>query len=120
VQDESKKKHKNIHFLYGKTAGENETVDVLQKEDTTQKKKGKRKWKEIHDSQEAEDNTGENVETKTVEKVEGFTVIGTHKFKKRPKVCLYQTNYVVASVINSIFHTRLINSNCQVTFNISE
>jgi hypothetical protein len=90
---ENKKRHKNMYSANGKTTGENEAVHVSQKESTIKKKKRKKKLEEMDDSEEGEDNTGGNVETKTLEKVEGFTVIGTDKFKKLQKVCLYEINF---------------------------
>jgi hypothetical protein len=85
----------NIFPPHGNAAVENEAVDVSGKEDTVQKKKKKkhkRKWKEINGSEEGEDNTGENKEIKTVEKMEGFTIIGTENFKKKQKVRLNWTH----------------------------
>jgi hypothetical protein len=69
-------------------------VDISEKDNTTQKKKKKRKrkWKEINGSEEGEDNIGENKELKTLEKMEGFTIIGTENFRKKQKVCLNQTH----------------------------
>jgi hypothetical protein len=52
------------------------------------KKKHKRKWKEINGSEETEDNTGGNKGMKNLEKMEGFTIIGTEHFKNKEKVCL--------------------------------
>lgn len=88
--DEKKKRHRNVDSPDGKATGENEVVAVSEKEGITKKKKKKhkRKWKESHDSEESEGSAIGNIETKTGEK-DGFTVIGTDKFKKKQKVCLY-------------------------------
>lgn len=91
----NKKRHKNVGFTDDKTTGENEATGISEKGGSTEKKKKKkkkRKLREIHDSEESEDNVGETKQVKTAEKVEGFTVIGTDKFKKKQKVCIYQTD----------------------------
>lgn len=91
--DKNKKRHKNIGFTDDKRTHEKEATDVSEKGDSTEKKKKKkkkhkRKWKEICDSAEIEDDARETKIVKPVEKVEGFTVLGTDKFKKKQKVCV--------------------------------
>lgn len=88
--DKNKKRHKNVDFTDDKRTGEKEATDVSEKGGSTdkkkKKKKHKRKWREICDSEEGEDDAGETKVVKSVEKVEGFTVLGTDKFKKKQKV----------------------------------
>jgi hypothetical protein len=65
-------------------------VNVSRKENIAQnkkKKKHKRKWKESNVSEEGEDSTGGNKGMKNLEKMEGFTIIGTENFKNKQKVC---------------------------------
>jgi hypothetical protein len=59
------------------------------------KKKCKRKWKEINGSEEGEDNTGGNKRMKNLDKMEGFTIIGTENFKNKQKVCLNETHVLL-------------------------
>ena len=94
--DKNKKRHKNVDFTNDKSTGETEATCISEKGGSTdkkkkKKKKHKRKWKEICDSEGGEDDAGETKIVKSVEKVEGFTVLGTDKFKKKQKVCIYQT-----------------------------
>jgi hypothetical protein len=92
----NKKGYKNVDFTDDKTTGENKATDISEKSGSTEKKKKKKKHKrklrEVLDSEESEDNAGEIKKIKTVEKVEGFTVIGTDKFKKKLKVCIHQAD----------------------------
>lgn len=92
--DKKKKRHKNIDLINCKRTGEKEPRDILEKGGSTEKKKKKkhkRKWRETCDSEESEGDAGETKVVKSVEKVEGFTVLGTDKFKKKQKVCIHQT-----------------------------
>jgi hypothetical protein len=94
----NRKRQSDTVSQHGNANVENEAVDVSEKDNTAQKrkkKKHKRKWKEINGCEEGEDNTGENREMKTLEKMEGFTVIGTENFKKKQKVCLNQTHILL-------------------------
>jgi len=88
--DKNKKRHKNIDLIDDKRTGEKEARDIVEKGDSTEKKKKKkkhkRKWRETCDSEESEGDAGETKIVKSVEKVEGFTVLGTDKFKKKQKV----------------------------------
>lgn len=92
--DKNKKRHKNIDFTDDKRTGEEEAGDISEKGGSTgkkkKKKKHKRKWREVGDSEEGEDDAGETKIVKSVEKVQGFTVLGTDKFKKKQKVCIHQ------------------------------
>jgi len=95
--DKNKKRHKNIDFIDDERMGEKEATDVSDKGDSTEKKKKKkkkkkykRKWREICDSEESEGDAGKTKIVKSVEKVEGFTVLGTDKFRKKQKVCIHQ------------------------------
>lgn len=92
--DKNKKRHKNIDFTDDKRTGEEEARDISEKGGSTgkkkKKKKHKRKWREVGDSEEGEDDAGETKIVKSVEKVQGFTVLGTDKFKKKQKVCIHQ------------------------------
>jgi hypothetical protein len=92
----NKKRHKNIDLTDDKTTGGNEAKDMPEKGGSTKKKKKKkhkRKLREICDSEGSEDNAGETKIRKTFEEVEGFTVIGTDKFRKKQKVCIYQADF---------------------------
>ena len=93
--DKNKKRHKSLDFTDDKGTGGREATDILEKGGSTEKKKKKkkhkRKWREICDSEEREDEAGETKIVKSVEKVEGFTVLGTDKFKKTQKVCIHHT-----------------------------
>lgn len=79
-QSDTVSQHGNANF-------ENEAVEASTAQ-KKKKKKHKRKWKEINGSEGGEANAGEKKEMKTLEKIEGFTVIGTENFKKKQKVCL--------------------------------
>jgi hypothetical protein len=90
--DKNKNRHK-IDFVDGKRTSEKEATDISEKGGGTEKKKKKkhkRKWKEVSDSEESGNDAGETKVVKSVEKVEGFTVLGTDKFKKKQKVCIHQ------------------------------
>lgn len=94
--DKKKKRYKNIDLIDDKRTGEKEARDIQEKGGSTEKKKKKkkkhkRKWRETCDSEESEGDAGETKIVKSVEKVEGFTVLGTDKFKKKQKVCIDQT-----------------------------
>lgn len=94
--DKKKKRRKNIDFTDDKRTGETEATDISEKGGSTEKKKKKkkkhkRKWRESCDSEGSEDDARETKIVKSVEKVEGFTVLGTDRFKKKQKVCIHQT-----------------------------
>lgn len=85
----NRKRQSDIVSPHANTDVENEAVDLSGNDNTAQKKKKKkhkRKWKETNGFEEGEDNTGENKELNTLEKMEGFTIIGTENFKKKQKV----------------------------------
>jgi hypothetical protein len=90
-KDTGNKKRESNVLTHGNTDVENEAMDISGEENLARnkkKKKHKRKWKENNGSEEGEDNTGGNKGTKNLEKMEGFTVIGTENFKNKQKVCL--------------------------------
>ena len=90
--DKNKTRHKNIDLTDDKRTGEREPTDISGKGGSTEKKKKKkkhkRKFREICDSEESEDDARGTKVVKSVEKVEGFTVLGIDKFKKKQKVCV--------------------------------
>lgn len=95
--DRNKKRHKNIDCTDDKRTGKRDATDISEKGGSTEKKKKKkhkRKWREICDAEESEDDARETKIVKSVEKVEGFTVLGTDKFKKKQKVCVYTSDSV--------------------------